>query len=233
MEPTPTAPHPSPAEAPLFTRLRVAFQSFRMLVKDATDPVHGPLFQESIDGGRYIQWVRQLAQEAEGSRLLSERPSLSVDRVDFEALSRLPPGTLGHAFARFYLDKGLNPLASHDRQLSDVQYLAQRMRETHDLHHLLTGYGTDMLGEQELQAFQYGNLRTPTSLIALGHGVAVELPRHPAEYLRRVRAAFQRGRVSRPIASIPWEEHWETPLKHFQEQFCSPRENTPPVTASA
>jgi ubiquinone biosynthesis protein COQ4 len=226
-------PFPSPAEAPLLTRLHVAIQSLRMLIKDPTDPVHGPRFQESLDGGRYTALVRQLTREATGSRLLSERPALSADRVDFEALSRLPPGTLGHAFARFYQDKGLHPLSSHDRKLSDVQYLAQRMRETHDLHHLLTGYGTDMMGEQELQAFQYGNLRTPTSLVALGHGVAVELPRHPAEYLRRVRAAFQRGHVSPPLASIPWEEHWATPLEDFQRRFCAPRENTAPGTASA
>ena len=32
-------------------------------------------------------------------------------------------------------------------------YLAQRMRQTHDIWHVLTGYATDVAGEVQLQAF--------------------------------------------------------------------------------
>ena len=46
------------------------------------------------------------------------------------------------------------------------------------------------------------------------------------EYLRRIWAAFRRGKATRQMASIPWEDHWETPLKQFQERFCAPRWHT-------
>ena len=37
-------------------------------------------------------------------------------------------------------------------------YVATRLREVHDVFHVVTGYGTDDIGELELQWFNCGNL---------------------------------------------------------------------------
>ena len=37
-----------------------------------------------------------------------------------------------------------------------VQWYANRLRDTHDLFHILTGYGRDALGEQCVLGFTYG-----------------------------------------------------------------------------
>ena len=207
---------PSPApDAPLPARLWTGVRAFRRLMRDVTDPYYGPLFQESLDGAKYARIARGLRRNANGNRLLDDRPSLAAGDVDLARLEALPPGSLGHEYSRFYTQPGVDPLHSLSRNLSDSQYLAKRMRETHDLHHLLTGYGTDMVGEHELQAFQYGNLRTPTSLLTL---VATFFRRYPIarrDYLRRLRRAYRRGRASLPIANIPWEDHWEAPLQEL------------------
>lgn len=223
------APYPLlPPNASLFTRVRVGVQSIQVLMRNPAEPVYGMLFQDALDGGTLAEMAREFAHHEEGSRLLAHRPDLSVGGVDFGALSKLPEGTLGHSFARFYENtQGVEPIFTLPREMSDGQYLGKRMRESHDLHHLLTGYGTDMMGEMELQAFQFGNLGTPTSLVAVMAGWSNEqVTVSKREYLRRIWAAFRRGKATRQMASIPWEDHWETPLKQFQERFCAPRWHT-------
>jgi ubiquinone biosynthesis protein COQ4 len=214
-----------PPNASLFTRVRVGIASIRVLMRNPAEPVYGMLFQDALDGGRLTDMARAFANLPAGRRLLEQRPELCRGHVDFEALAKLPEGTLGREFARFYEgNTGIEPIYTLPREMSEGQYLGKRMRESHDLHHLLTGYGTDMLGEMELQAFQLGNLGTPTSLFAVLAGWSneqVTVPRR--EYLRRIRAAYQRGRRSPEMASILWEEHWTTPLEQFRERFFAPR----------
>ena len=215
--PIPTAPF----EPSLIRRLWVGAGAFRHLMKDVTDPYYGPLFQESLDGTKYARLAERLLAEPEGSRLLTERPSLASGAVDFAALLALPPGTLGHQYVRFYDQPGVRPLQSRERTLSNGQYIAQRMRETHDLHHLLTGFGTDTISEHELQAYQYGNLGTPTSLLALLGSFHRRYPVPRSDYLRRLRRAYRRGRASPPLAGIHWEDHWEQSLASIRERFCA------------
>ena len=206
------APRSSLPEAPFVVRAWTGVRAFRHLIRDVTDPYYGPLFQESLDGKVYSQAARRLRASPDGKRLLEERPSLAAGDIDLPALLALPEDSLGHQFARFFAQPGVQPLVASSRDLSDGQYLAKRMRETHDLHHLVTGYGIDMVSEHELQAFQYGNLRTPTSLLTLVSTFHRRYPMSRAAYVRRLRQAYRRGKAAAPITDIHWERFWETPL---------------------
>jgi ubiquinone biosynthesis protein COQ4 len=214
-----------PPNASLFTRLRVGVLSVRVLMRNPAEPVYGMLFQDALDGGKLAAMARGFANLPAGRRLLEQRPELCRGHVDLEALAKLPPGTLGREFARFYEgNPGVEPIFTLPREMSDGQYLGKRMRESHDLHHLLTGYGTDMMGEMELQAFQLGNLGTPTSLFAVLAGWSNEQVTVPKrEYLRRIRTAYQRGRSSPEMASVLWEDHWTTPLEQLRARFFATR----------
>lgn len=210
---------PLPEDASFFRRLWVGFRAFRHLVKDTADPVYGPLFQDSMDGGKYAMWARRLAADPQGRRLLEERPSLSIERFDFDRLGKLPAGTVGREIVRFYQDNQLRPFRSRQRSLTNAQYLAQRMREAHDLQHLLTGYGIDEVGEHEFQAFQYGNLKTPSSLLV----VILALPKRYSvprrTYVRRLWKAYRRGKSCPPMAGLWWEDLWETPLAQVTASY--------------
>jgi ubiquinone biosynthesis protein COQ4 len=214
-----------PANASLFTRLRVGLVSIRVLMRNPAEPVYGMLFQDALDGGKLTDMARGFAHVPAGRHLLDQRPELCRGHVDFEGLAKLPSGTLGREFARFYEgNPGVEPIFTLSREMSEGQYLGKRMRESHDLHHLLTGYGTDMMGEMELQAFQFGNLGTPTSLFAVLAGWSNEQVTVPKrEYVRRIRAAYQRGKRSPEMASVLWEDHWATPLEQLREWFFAPR----------
>lgn len=206
-----------PDNASLFTRLRVALKALKVLKGDEGNPTAGQMINDCLDREVYAALVQKLKSSEEGRRLLSTRPSLQSKDIDLDALARLPEGTLGHEFARYFRDHKISPFETTIELKSDIDFIGKRYRETHDLLHLLTGYGTDVMGEMEVQAFALGNLGIRTAALILVVGVIGQLKdRHAGvnldEYVRRVWAAYQRGRASQPFLSYWFERHWETPV---------------------
>src|SRR5262249_36536717 len=67
----------------------------------------------------------------------------------------------------------------------------KRLVGAHDLHHLLTGYGTDLVGEAELGAWELGaGVRDRSAVRYAIRVLGFVLPRYPS----RLRTAFLRGR---------------------------------------
>jgi hypothetical protein len=72
----------------------------------------------------------------------------------------------------------------------------KRLVAAHDLHHLLTGYGTDLLGEAELGAWELGTgVRDRSAVRYEVRVLGFMLPRFPG----RLRTAFVRGRHCRNL----------------------------------
>jgi ubiquinone biosynthesis protein COQ4 len=216
-----------PDDAPLFTRLRVASQCLEVLKHDPTNPTYGQTFNMSLNVNVYASLVQQLQRGEEGRRMLSERPSLQGKELDLAALERLPEGTLGHGFARYYRDNKISPFETTLELKNDIYFLAKRYRETHDLLHVLTGYGTDVVGEMELQAYALGNLGLRTAMFILLNSTIKHLKAPQpgvgrSEYLRRVWAAYHRGRASPQFLGFWFEDHWETPVATLRARLCAP-----------
>ncbi|WNG58823.1 hypothetical protein F0U59_31895 [Archangium gephyra] len=216
-----------PDNAPLFTRLRVASQCLKVLKHDAGNPTAGQTFNLSLNVNVYASIAQRLQRSEAGRRLLSRRPSLQGKELDLAALERLPEGTLGHEFARYFRDNKIFPFETTLELKSDIEYLSKRYRETHDLLHVLTGYGTDVVGEMELQAYCLGNLGLRTTMFVLLNGT-IGLLKEPqsgvgrSEYLRRAWAAYHRGRASPQFLDFWFEEQWETPVATLRARLCAP-----------
>lgn len=103
------------------------------------------------------------------------------------------------------------------RELHDerMRYVAQRLRQTHDLWHVLTGYDTDVVGEVELQAFSYGQLRTPFALLVGTLGVLRAHSRRK-QAAARVWNAYWRGRLSKQLSWRVWEREFAKPLSEVR-----------------
>lgn len=215
-----------PDNASLFTRLKVALQCLEVLKDDPGNPTCGQLINICLDLNVYALLVQRLQGSEEGRRMLSERPSLQGDDLDLAALDRLPEGTLGHEFARYFRDNKISPFKTTLELKNDVDYIGKRYRETHDVLHLLTGYGTDVVGEMELQAYVLGNLGIHTARLILTMGTLGQLKQPQSgvarsEYLRRVWAAYHRGRASKLFLDFWFEHHWETPVATLRERLCA------------
>lgn len=167
--------------------------------------------------------------DAAGRRLYEEQRAIDSRTVDLDALAALPDGTLGHAYAEFLRSRNLTPdvFDGAPREVSDprMAYIHQRMRQTHDLWHVVTGYDTDPASEIALQAFTFGNTGAPSTFILALAGTlrgSLEYPRLALEVLE----AFQAGRRAAKLGTFPWEDHWTTPLATLR-----PLLNVVPVSA--
>jgi hypothetical protein len=79
----------------------------------------------------------------------------------------------------------------------------RRIARVHDLHHLATGYGTDVLGEAEIAAWEIGSgVRDKSALRLELRVLGFALPRAP----RRIFQAFVRGRGCRNLVDTPCDD---------------------------
>lgn len=224
MQPTPNLT--LPPNASFLTRMRTALHALKILSNDPANPHYGPLLNACLDSETYARLARVWRERPESRALLDERPSLQGRDLDLGALARMPPGTLGHAFMRYFHDNGIEPFISSFPVVDDVDYLSKRYRETHDLFHVITGYATDEPGEMELQAFVLGNLGVRQAVLILAYSIPRRIQQHGlaglGAYLGRLRAAYHRGRRSRELLSVRYERLWEQPVTTLAELLCAP-----------
>lgn len=218
-----------PDNPSLFTRLRVATSILKVIRGNEGNPTYGQTLNICLDLGVYESLVQQLQHSDAGRRMLSERPSLEAKDLDLAALERLPEGTLGHEYARYYRDNKISPFETTLELKNDIDYIGKRYRETHDVLHLLTGYGTDVVGEMELQAYALGNLGIHTAKLILLFGTLGQLKEpqsgvERSDYLRRVWAAYYRGRRAPLFLDFWFEHHWESPVATLRARLCTPAE---------
>jgi ubiquinone biosynthesis protein COQ4 len=108
---------------------------------------------------------RRFASSSTGRTILERRSSLLNVLCDRAALAKLPNGSVGRVYFEFVQAEDLSAEglvgASQDSGMDelppDVRFYVERMRDAHDLTHVLTGYGRDRLGEICLQAFMYAH----------------------------------------------------------------------------
>lgn len=228
---TPVTVPTLPNDPSLLTRVRLGYQALLIAKDDPGNPEAGALINDCFEQEVYARLATLMRQDPRGRRLLEERPSLQGDEVDLEALRALPEGTLGHELARYYEEHGIAPFTTTQPVQSDMDYVSKRYRETHDIYHLLTGYGTDVVGEMELQAFVRGNLgsRAPLMMLPFGwfamrFGVSIAGGDAPAplpltDYARRIRAARRRGASIAPLIMIPFEDYWSCPVEELRREL--------------
>ncbi|HEY5347407.1 MAG TPA: Coq4 family protein, partial [Rhizomicrobium sp.] len=133
---------------------------------------------------------------------------------DNEALARMAPDSLGRTYLEFM--RGQNLSAEALVQASDAaesgvwpdgfSLYRERMRDMHDLTHVLTGYGRDPLGELCLLAFMFAHSHNPGVAMI----VAMGLFRLPGR--RAVFEAWRNGRKAEWLPGLDWESMLAQPL---------------------
>lgn len=215
-----------PADAGLLTRLSLAARCLMVLKDDPGNTHYGPLFNACMDTETYARIAARWRQSKEGRALLDGRPSLQGPDLDLGALAALPHDTLGHALYRYFDALKITPFVSDFPVTSDVDYLSKRYRETHDLLHVLTGYEIDDYSEMELQAFVLGNMGLRQTLLILFFGLMTLLPKAgPWAMLRYpgdLRRAYQRGKASRSLLDVRFEDLWAEPLESVRARLVAP-----------
>lgn len=215
---TTTATKPAVEDvADLPPRVRM-YRAMKALAGVVADPDRTDLvleFSNLINAGRREEALTFFYDDPAGAKLYAEGRALDSHTIDLDRLAALPEGTLGHAYARFMKSHGLTPDV-FDGAPADVHepraaYLIQRIRQTHDLWHVVTSCETDPAGEVALQAFTFAQLHAPSSGILAAIGM-VKGVRHTRQIVRDTVELYRRGLKANKLAVFAWEDHWATPL---------------------
>ena len=154
--------HPDRPE-PRYRPMR-AWKNFRLLIKDKEDTSLVFKIYESLPARGFMPRIENLVMSQRGEDLRRTEPYLPEILDDHAALRKMPKGSLAHAYCDFMESEGLTAagLVAEAESLGRpkyndlVQWYAERSRDTHDLFHVLTGYGRDALGEQCVLLFTHG-----------------------------------------------------------------------------
>jgi ubiquinone biosynthesis protein COQ4 len=222
-----TATLPDAADLPTLVRWHRAFRALSRVLMNPEETDQVLVFSSYINAGTTTHRIEGFFADPRGQKLYDERRAIDSHTVDLDALAALPAGTLGHAYATFMKTHGLTPDvfdgAPEDIHDPHAAYLVQRMRQTHDLWHVVTNADTDPAGEVALQAFTYAQIHAPSSgiLAALG---TIRGIRHSRWIVRDVVELYRLGKRADKLAVFPWEDHWTTPLADVRELLGLPRE---------
>jgi len=102
-----------------------------------------------------------------------------------------------------------------------IDWYYHRMRDTHDLLHVLTGYGRDALGEQCVLAFTYSQQPAPAHLF-LGYAGAFEIKKRlksKAPVLRAVREGQRLGKACPRLVEMPIRALLAMPLEEARRRL--------------
>jgi len=200
-----------------------AFRALNELLRDPNDTEQAFRLVRAADAGAIDRiHARFVATEA-GRALLRDRPSLLEALADTDALAAMPEGSLGRAYLDFCSAEGITPgglvEASEatwtDEVGPELRYIADRLRDSHDLWHVVGGYRTDLFGELSVLAFSFAQTRNAGLglLVAAGYLRSFTFAHASAGDARVLtREAFRRGRRAEWLPAVRWEDLLAEPL---------------------
>ena len=211
---------------PRRNRPLVALRALRELVRDPDDL---PKVFTIIDAlpGRSLERILGRTRKSEtGRRLLATRPDLGARLSDRAALAALPAGTLGRTYFELTEKAKISAQGIVDASMAgghdmpeptdpDVAWVGNRLRDSHDLWHVVTGYQTDVIGELALLAFTFAQAPHLGIGMIVGFGYLQQFPQ-VNEHIRR---GFRRGRRAAWLPAVEWETLFDQPLDTVRVQL--------------
>jgi ubiquinone biosynthesis protein COQ4 len=202
-----------------------AWRAIRVLLQNPDDT--GQVFRiiDALSGNSGERIFQRFRRDPVGARILRERRALLDTLSDRAALEALPVGTLGRTYADFVNREqitadGLVEASMEEPNRPDNgperRLFGERLRDMHDLWHVVTGYGRDLVGEAALLAFSFNQTRNP----GVGFIVAVAwFKAGRGEARRLIVDGFRRGGRAAWLPAQDWEALLAQPLDEVRRQL--------------
>ena len=209
-----------------------AWRHFRELVKDKENTREVFHIFEALPWKGMPRAAQAFLSSERGRAVLAREPSLPELLDDHAGLRRLPAGSVAHAYCDFMEAEGLTArglveefesyaLERPDNLIPFAPYL-DRIRDTHDLLHVLTGYGRDALGEQCVLAFSYSQQPSPGFLF-IAYAGGLELKRAAkgsrAPVFRAIREGQRLGKACPRVAELSIRDLLAMPLEEARAKL--------------
>ena len=200
---------------------RRAIRALRELVRNPDRTELAAEIFDAVDSEIHERALARMLEHPVGRKIYSERPCLRSALADHEALARMPEASLAHAYLEHLERHGLDPaklveIGSQARTAravdADVRWMRERSELTHDLWHVLTGYGADQLGEATLLLFSLAQAGgRANAILALGANLRVARMRG-LRWIPYAWTAWRRGRRAVCLQAVPYEKLLPLPL---------------------
>jgi ubiquinone biosynthesis protein COQ4 len=214
---------------------RRAWHALRNLIEDPerTDQVFEIV--RALSGDSFERAYQRFTATPEGRQLLAERPSLLAVLSDREGLRALPEHSFGRVYADFMQAGQLDAAGLVEAEQMaeqnfakegpldpDREFFGDRLRDMHDLWHVLTDYGRDEAGEAANLAFTLGQVWNPGIAFIVAAGAVIG-PKDPTFHWQRyLYSAWRRGRATHLLTTAPYERLLGLPLDEVRRQLGVP-----------
>lgn len=189
------------------------------------DPEHTESVFDIEDGLRHTEATREAlrytARHPAVEQMIAERFLRPVP--DTERLKQLDRGTLGREYVEHLDSMGFDP--DYYRKIDvkdDVDYILMRLRQTHDIWHVVTGFSTSALGEICVKAVELAQTHRPMAAVICAGGTFRYLLHDPKEFgacVNSISIGYQLGLKAKPLLSKKWEDEWERPLADIRAEL--------------
>jgi ubiquinone biosynthesis protein COQ4 len=216
---------------------RRALRAARVIAKDPDDLPQVFTLVEALSMDTLERVRRRLQRTGNGKRMLASRPDIAERLMDRAALARLPEGTLGRAYLDFVEREHISAEGIREAGLrgmkeapapAPLDWVNQRLRDTHDLWHAATGYSGDVLGETALLAFTLTQTWNPAIalVVAIGWFKVGAASAGGAAARRTILDGFRRGLKSEWLPDQDWEALLALPVDEVRRRLSL---EAPPV----
>lgn len=181
----------------------------------------GDLVDSLIDSPAMADCVRRFRAQPGGAAMLDGRyPPL---QPDIDAMLQLPEHSLGCQYGLLIRRLGYDPDFFRPRPTTtDALWLTQRIATTHDIHHVVAGFGTSPVGEVGVLAITAVQIGFPAYVLLSGAAQLGSFHTQPERFEALSRAAAHGAAIGLEascLAAVPWEEGWERPLEEWRERL--------------
>jgi ubiquinone biosynthesis protein COQ4 len=209
----------------------LALKAMVGLARDTERTDHVFTIISALTGNSFERTYQSFIKTAHGQKLLRERPSLAAVLSDTARLAAMPEGSLGRAYLDFMNEGGLTAnglMAAQDARIDphatfdldpDRRYVADRLRDQHDLWHVLTGYGCDNSGEIANLWFSVGQFGNPGMAFIAFFGTVGGKLDPTFGWARYCARALERGRKAARLVSEPVEDLLELPIDEARRRL--------------
>ncbi len=214
----------------------VAIRALRNLIANPENTEEVFVIMRALSGDAVKDGAARFAATDVGRQVLTAGTDILPKLCDRDALRRLPEGSLGRRYVTFAENAGITAdgLVEASEVVSeeymtlteDEALYARRLRDTHDLWHVVSGFSTAPFGEVCVVAFSYAQTKNlGFAAIALIGALKVARDSGQSGVLR---AAWQAYRIGRRAAWLPGAD-WEALLCRPLHEVRAALKITPPT----
>lgn len=223
----------SPPQELVYTARRLqpirALRAFRRLVANKEDTTQVFEIMDSLSGQSVPRGLARLLKSPGGARLAYHRVEMNRLLNDQAWLAGFAEGTVGAAYRAFMAEENLSAegLAEQSRRVrAEIEapnlyaWYGRRVRDIHDIWHVLTGYGRDALGEACVVTFSHAQTKS-LGFLFIGMGTAEEIKREaPSVPARRTLIeAWRNGRRAAWLPGVDYEALFAEPLESARKRL--------------